>query len=171
MSIDYITAKSIALVKRCGTRDPYKIAELTGINVLFVDYFKKNGLKGFYRVTLGERFIFINNYLSEKMKRIVCTHEIGHDLLHRNQVKGKGIAEFELYNMNNRREFEANVAAAVICLPDEDILELIKNEYDTEQIAQIMNSDINLVSMKINQLLGKGYKLNRADYKSNFLKQ
>lgn len=170
MSIEYIVEKSNALVIRCGTRDPYKIAGILGINVLFVDYFNKKGLKGFYRVTLGERFIFLNDYLSEKIKRIVCTHEIGHDLLHRNEINSRGIAEFELYNMNSRREFEANVAAAVISLPDDEILEYIKSGFDTEQIAQLMNSDINLVSMKINQLLREGHKLNRADYRSNFLK-
>ncbi|MDD4774196.1 MAG: ImmA/IrrE family metallo-endopeptidase [Eubacteriales bacterium] len=170
MSTEYIVRKSNALVKRCGTRDPYKIADITGINILFVDYFKKNGLKGFYRMTLGERFIFINDYLPERMKSIVCMHEIGHDLLHRKEITGGGIAEFELYNMNSRREFEANVAAAAISLPDDEILEHIKNGYDTEQIARIMNSDINLVSIKTNQLLSEGHKFNRADYKSNFLK-
>lgn len=171
MPIDYIVEKSNALVKRCGTRDPYKIAGILGINVLFVDYFSKKGLKGFYRVTLGERFIFINSFLPEKVRRIVCTHEIGHDLLHRDEISGKGIAEFELYNMKNRREFEANVAAAAISLPDDEILEYIKNGYDTEQIALAMNSDINLVSMKTNQLLHEGYELHRADYRSDFLKQ
>ncbi len=170
MSTEYIVGKSNALVKRCGTRDPYKIAAILGINTLFVDYFNPKGLKGFYRITLGERFIFINNHLPEKMKRIVCTHEIGHDLLHRDEIKGGGIAEFELYNMKNRREFEANVAAAVISLPDGEILELIKSGFDTEQIAQIMDSDINLVSVKINQLLREGHHIRRADYRSDFLK-
>ena len=170
MSTEYIVRKSNALVKRCGTRDPYKMADIIGINVLFADYFNENGLKGFYRVTLGERFIFINDYLPDRMKHIVCMHEIGHDLLHREEINSGGIAEFELYNMNNRREFEANVAAAAISLPDDEILAHIDNGYDTEQIARIMNSDINLVSIKTNQLLREGYRFNRADYKSDFLK-
>jgi Zn-dependent peptidase ImmA (M78 family) len=170
MSNDYIVKQSNDLVKNCGTRNPYKIADKIGINVLFVDYFNKNGLKGFYRVTLGERFIFINKFLSKKVQRLVCLHEIGHDLLHKDEVSGSGIAEFELYNMKNQREYEANVAAAIISLPNDEILEFIENEFDTEQIAQAMNSDINLISLKINQLLSEGYEFKRADYKSDFLK-
>ena len=69
------------IVKRCGTREPFSIADEMGIKVLFCDNF--GPLKGMYRVIKRNRFIFINQNLSDQMQRIVCAHEIGHDQLHR----------------------------------------------------------------------------------------
>ena len=81
MSLKKITNKGSNLVKRCNTRDPFKIAEAIGVKVMFVDNFEK--LKGVYRVIKRNRWIFINSNLSERMQRIVCAHELGHDQLHR----------------------------------------------------------------------------------------
>ena len=119
MSLEYIANKGAQLVKRCDTRDPFKIAKELGIKVMFVDEFEK--LKGVYRVIKRNRWIFINSNLPERMQRIVCAHELGHDQLHRELAKGDGLMEFVLYDMDSRPEFEANVLASQILLPD-DIL-------------------------------------------------
>lgn len=70
-----------SLVRRYGTRDPFQIAERLGINVLYCDGF--GSLKGMYRVIKRNRYIFLNKDLGERMQRIVCAHELGHDQLHR----------------------------------------------------------------------------------------
>ena len=44
MSLEYIANKGAQLVKRCDTRDPFKIAKELGIKVMFVVEFEK--LKG-----------------------------------------------------------------------------------------------------------------------------
>ena len=54
------------LVKRCGTRDPFRIAQELGIEVLFCSDF--GPLKGMYRVIKRNRFIFINENLSARMR-------------------------------------------------------------------------------------------------------
>ena len=41
MSLEYIANKGAQLVKRCDTRDPFKIAKDLGIKVMFVDEFEK----------------------------------------------------------------------------------------------------------------------------------
>jgi len=168
VSLEYITKKGAKLVQRCGTRDPFKIAKEIGINVMFVDDFEK--LKGVYRVIKRNRWIFINSNLPERMQRIVCAHELGHDQLHRALAKGDGLMEFVLYDMDSRPEFEANVLASQILLPDDEIIEHIYNGCDAEQIARIMNSDINLVALKVASLNRQGYGFRQIEHNSTFLK-
>ncbi|MBE6762491.1 MAG: ImmA/IrrE family metallo-endopeptidase [Ruminococcaceae bacterium] len=168
MSLNNIANKGSNLVKRCNTRDPFKIAEAIGVKVMFVDNFEK--LKGVYRVIKRNRWIFINSNLSERMQRIVCAHELGHDQLHRHLAKGDGLMEFVLYDMASRPEYEANILAAQILLPDDEVLEHIYNGYDAEQIARIMDSDINLVALKVASLNQQGHNFNNLNHNSRFLK-
>lgn len=49
-------------------------------------------------------------------------------------------------------EYEANMFAAQVALPDEEILEYIMRGCDVAQIAQLMHSDINLVALKTAEL-------------------
>ena len=74
------------LVRRCGTRDPFEIARQLGIEVIFCD--NLGSLKGMYRVIKRNRFIFISSSLGDRMQRIVCAHELGHDQLHRKLYSG-----------------------------------------------------------------------------------
>ena len=168
MSLKNIANKGSNLVKHCKTRDPFKIAEAIGVKVMFVDNFEK--LKGVYRVIKRNRWIFIDSNLSERMQRIVCAHELGHDQLHRHLAKGDGLMEFVLYDMASRPEYEANILAAQILLPDDEVLEHIYNGYDAEQIARIMDSDINLVALKVATLNQQGHNFNNLNHNSRFLK-
>lgn len=169
MTFDYLSDVGANLVKRCNSRNPFEIAENIGVKLMFVNDMQK--LKGAYRIIKRNRWIFINSNLPIETQKIVCAHELGHDQLHRPYAKGDGLLEFELYNMANRREYEANVVAAEILLPNKDILELIYNyQYDAEQIAKKLNSDINLVAIKIATLNQKGYNFNQIEHKNDFLK-
>ncbi len=169
-----MTAKKLSdigesLVRRYGTRDPFKIAKELGINVIFCDNF--GSLKGMYRVIKRNRFIFINKALSSRMKAIVCAHELGHDLLHRQLARANGLHEFMLYDMDTRAEYEANIIAAEILIDTDDLLEYIYNyHYSAEQIARALHTDINLVALKIAHLTQIGYDLRSIDHKSDFLK-
>lgn len=169
MSAEYLSAVGAKLVKRCGTRDPFRIANALGIEVLFCDNF--GPLKGMYRVIKRNRFIFINKDLSERMQTIVCAHELGHDQLHRNLAKGNAIQEFMLYDMTTKPEYEANIVASEILLGTDEILDYIYTyRYTSEQIATAMNTDINLVALKIAHLAETGYQLRRQEFRSDFLK-
>lgn len=156
------------LVKRCGTRDPFSIADDLGIKVMRCDSF--GPLKGMYRVIKRNRFIFINRDLPEAMQRIVCAHEIGHDRLHRHLAKGGAIREFMLYDMTLRPEYEANVVAADILLDTGEMLEHIyQDHYTLEQIAKVMQTDRNLVALKTECLSKIGYDLQQTEHPGNFL--
>ena len=168
LGAEYLTEIGRELVKRSGTRDPFRIADDLGIVVLFRNLGK---LKGMYRIIRRNRFIFIKQDLGEQKRIIVCAHEIGHDRCHQHLAKGGGIREFVLYDMTSKPEYEANIVAAEILLDTDEILEYIYDYgYTTEQIAGAMNTDINLVALKVAHLAQSGYDLRRVDYKSNFLK-
>ncbi len=169
MGADYLSKAGSDLVRRCGTRDPFLIAQELGIEVLFCDSF--GPLKGMYRVIKRNRFIFINKELSPQMQRIVCAHELGHDRLHRHLAKGNALQEFMLYDMTTKPEYEANIVAAEILLDTEELLEYVyEYGYTSEQIARAMHTDINLVALKIAHLAQTGYDLRRIDHRSDFLK-
>ena len=169
MSADSLTKVGRDLVRRCGTRDPFRIARELGIEVLFCPDF--GPLKGMYRVIKRNRFIFINEDLSPRMQRIVCAHELGHDQLHRNLAKGNALQEFMLYDMATKPEYEANIVAAEILLDTDEVLEYIyQYGYTSEQIAKAMHTDINLVALKVAHLIETGYDLHKQDHRSDFLK-
>ncbi|MBQ7338867.1 MAG: ImmA/IrrE family metallo-endopeptidase [Clostridia bacterium] len=156
------------LVRRFGTRDPFVIAQGLGICVYRED-FKR--LKGMYRVIHRRRCLFLNKHLDESTARIVCAHEIGHDRLHRDAAKDSGLSEIMLYNMASRMEYEANMVAAAILLPDEDVLECIyQYRYDAAQTAHALHSDVNLVALKIDSLRERGYEFHGLEHNSKFLK-
>lgn len=108
--IDEIANRANQLTKRFATRDPFEIAENLGINVFFTK--ELTTLKGMYFVMKRNRYIYINDNLDERSKRIVCAHELGHDQLHRDLAKLGALQEFVLYDMSTRPEYEANVFAA-----------------------------------------------------------
>lgn len=169
MTAEYLSKVGSTLVRRCGTRDPFKIAKELDIEVLFCEDF--GPLKGMYRVVKRNRFIFINQDMSEQMQRIVCAHELGHDQLHRSLAKNNAIQEFMLYDMRSTPEYEANIVASEILLDTDEILEYIYHyDYTSEQIARVMETDINLVALKIAHLAETGYNLRRIEHRSDFLR-
>ena len=103
------------------------------------------------------------------MHRIVLLHEIGHAVLHRNEAKL--FSDLNLFHMkNDRMEYEANCFAAEVALPDDEVLNYIQEGFDMEKIAKAMNTDINLVAMKVANLNRKGYSFRLQDSRSDFLK-
>lgn len=158
-----------SLVQRYGTRDPFQIARELGITVLFCDGF--GSLKGMYRVIKRNRYIFLNKDLDERMLRIVCAHELGHDQLHRKLAQTNSLHEFMLYDMTTKPEYEANIVAAEILIDSDVLLDYIYTyRYSAEQIARAMDTDINLVALKIAHLTEIGYGLRSIEYRSDFLR-
>ena len=169
-----MTAKQLSevgerLVRRCGTRDPFEITRQIGVEVLFCPDF--GSMKGMYRVIKRNRFIFLNRDLAPQMQCIFCAHELGHDRLHRNLAKTGAIQEFMLYDMTTRPEYEANIVAAEILLDTDAVLDYVYNfGYTSEQIAKAMETDINLVALKVAHLAESNRSLRPIEHRADFLK-
>ena len=164
-----IVKKANLIVNELGTRNPHKISQELGIEVIPLDFKKQRGA---YKVLMRNRFIFVKNDLHPAMENIVLFHEIGHDTLHRDEaIRAGGFKEFNIFDMReNRMEYEANIFASQISLPDDDVLELIHYGYDTQQIARQLHSDINLVALKVDALIMQGYNFRPQEHRNNFLK-
>lgn len=103
------------------------------------------------------------------MRRIVILHEIGHDQLHRRQATV--FQEFSLFDMSaGIMEYEANLFAAQIMLPDEEVLEYVYQGYSAGQIAAALGSNYNLVAIKTADLSRRGHSFRSVDYNLKFLK-
>ena len=130
---------SSKLISRYGTRDPFRICREKGIEVMFRDDF--TGQKGAFSLMLNVPFIFINNNLSDEMKRIVCAHELGHAMLHRKlcrQRKNQTIYEYEIFDIRNSTEYEANIFAANLLIDEREMNEYMSYGYDIVQTARAM---------------------------------
>ena len=98
------------------------------------------------------------DYITAQM---VCGHEIGHDALHRDQAKiGMGLQEFTLFDMRNEMEYEANAFVAHLRIDSEELLELVGHGYDVVQLSSILETNVNLILIKLNELNRMGLQFN-----------
>ncbi len=112
-------AVSIArrLVSTYKTRNPEEIAEALGVQIMRVFDFKRQ--KGTFKLIMNVPFIFVNGNLSKQMQRMVIAHELGHALLHRDIcLETGGLLEFELFDMTNTTEYDANAFQATLLIDE-----------------------------------------------------
>lgn len=167
VQISPIISKANRIVENCNSRDPYQIADYLNINILERPFKFQLGA---YKVIEGNAFIFIKEDLDPVTMQIVLLHEIGHHVLHQTNLGIDAIFnESSLFGINNVMEYEANYFAAQIALPDEEFFEFLELGYNVTQIAQALNTDPNLVALKVKILNQKGFRLNNQEFQSKFL--
>lgn len=168
-STSEIVRRANQIVKLCGTRDPHRIANELGIEIMYCPF---KSQKGAYKVIMRNRFMFVKEDLHPVMENIVLLHELGHDSLHRDEAtKAGGFKEFNIFDIrDSRMEYEANIFASQIAIPDDDFLELAEQGCDVQQIARTMRSDVNLVALKADTLISQGYRLRPQEHRNDFLK-
>lgn len=126
---------------------------------MFRDDFARQ--KGAFVVIGNNGFIFINANMSEYMQRLVCAHELGHALLHRKLgTTPGGVMEFEIFDIKNTTEYEANVFAANLLIDEEEMLEMLREGYDIVQVARSMNLNVNILMVKMTEMNKQGYSFN-----------
>lgn len=103
--------------------------------------------------------MFLNDRMDEYLTQMVAGHELGHDVFHRDLAKGEGLREFELFRMTSTTEYEANAFCAHILIDSNECFEYARNGYDVVTIAKLMNSEINLMLIKLQEMIRLGYDL------------
>ena len=156
---EYIQNVANKLIKKFDTRDPFQLCQAIGVEVFYADL---GSLKGMYKYLKKNRFAVINENLDPFTKTLVCAHELGHDILHQNLARKVCLQEFILYDMKSRPEYEANLFASEILLPDDIILNLARDGYDIEQISKELCTDINLIALKVSSMNTRGYRFNNT---------
>lgn len=154
------------ILEKYGGRDIFETAENSGANVWFREL---GGLKGFYICENGKRYIVVNEALDDVLKRVVCAHELGHDVLHRELSVG-GIREGTLFLDSDKTEREANLFAACMLISDGELLEAASCSADIAGAASILGLPKEIVNYKLKVMNYKGYNFKSGEFKNNFLK-
>lgn len=143
---DYIEYKAKKLIKKYKTRNPFRLAEIMNINIRFYNF---KHLKGFYTYYKRNRYIGINQNLSDIEQALCCAHEIGHDQLHRHITYY--MKDYDLFT-TSKTEYHANLMAAHLLIPDNLLDKYTKYNYTIEEIAAIENLYPDLIKLKFNLL-------------------
>jgi Zn-dependent peptidase ImmA (M78 family) len=152
--MDHIIKQADKLVRRYKTRNPFEIADHLNITVKYGEFTQ---LKGFYNYTYRNRFIVINSQLNEIEQNITCSHELGHDRLHRKEASIGLMRDEHLFNVADIYEREANLFAAQLLIDNNDFLDCVSMKYSSAQIASALNTHEELAIIK-------GIILNRQGY-------
>lgn len=109
--MNYIEKKVLSLVKKFNQRDPFILAKKLGIEIIENDL---EEVYGYYTQINRIKFILINSKLSESEKKFVCSHELGHAILH---SKITTSCLMHLKNLNDIKiECEANKFAVQLLM-------------------------------------------------------
>ncbi len=154
------------VIDEFGGNNIFVTAENTGAKVW---YRTLGRLKGFYVCEKESRYIVINRELGSMMRAVVCAHELGHDMLHRELAAG-GIRESSFLLEGNKTEREANLFAACVLISDKDILSEMEYGGSIQTLAFELNVPPQIVRYKLMTLNYKGYNFNVDDVESDFLK-
>ena len=154
-----------SLVEKYQTRDPEQLAEELNVKIRY--FTETESLLGMYKVILRNRFIFIPTNLGP-LKKTVLAHELGHDQMHREYCKnGASFHENKIFNPTNQYEIEANIFAAHLLIPDEEVRRLIKYANSDRELAAELEVDINLLHLKISEMA----KMNLLDLDQTYLER
>ena len=132
------------IVKDYGTRSPYELADLMGINVIRQNL---GIINGYFMELCGIKQIALNNNLDEAKESYVLAHEIGHNVLH------AGLNEmFVRYNTNlstGKIERQADKFAMELLISDEMITEAKNCNYTIEQASKILGLPEELIRLRL----------------------
>lgn len=168
MLVDDIYKMTQKLINQNETNNPFDIAESRGIMVRECMDFTK--LCGLYMIIKRKRVVILNGNMKRDKKQIVLAHELGHDMMHRDLAKNTALQEFMIYDMTARPEYEANMFAADLLIDDSRVIDLAKDyNYNLEQIACELCTDINLLKIKIQNMIHRGFDINQVDGYEKFL--
>lgn len=153
------------LKKVYNTGDPFKICKQMGIKVLETPMGKKaESCKGFYLTHSRVQVITINSDLSAEFKRIICSHELGHAVLHKNQAGLKSFHDFGLFDSAATYEYEANIFAAELLLDDEEVIKKLNDDMFFFQAAAELYVPPEILEFKFRAMKRKGYKVDSPHF-------
>ena len=168
----YISRRVRELVKKHGTRDPFELCDALSVNVSYKELGTRIKAYFFYQSRI--RTVVLNSGADKNIHKTLCAHELGHAMLHSDMLAAmRGFAELELFDRASRTEYEANLFAAELLIPDGELLELIECEgRSLFDAAAMLCVPAELIDFKLRILKDKGYMLDvpyiaRSDFLKN----
>ncbi len=143
------------LIRTHGTRDPFELCRELPVNC-FTD--ELGGLSGLFTYIGDDPVIIVSSSLCEEDRRLACAHELGHFFLHSAIAKESTLREFEIFNMKDKVEYDANIFAAHLLIDDSEMISLLKDGCDVFRTAMELRVNPNLLNIKLSELNGMGYR-------------
>lgn len=135
------------LIKKYHTRDPFELAECLNIKILEEPL--GTNIKGFYQACPKNRIIHLNENLDANEKTFICSHELGHAVLH--TKLNILFLERNTFCVKSKFEIEANRFASDLIIPD-DLISHYPSYFNLEQIAASEGLPIELLELKFKDL-------------------
>lgn len=167
---DIISKKIDALIRKYHTRDPFELCSDMDIRIRYMDL--GTAIKAYYFYQSRIKNIVLNTRSGDIVQKVLCAHELGHAILHKELAAMRGFQEMELFDMTSRTEYEANLFAAELLIDDTELLELLNDsEKSFFGVAKELYVPAELLDFKFRILKNKGYHI-EAPYiaQSDFLK-
>lgn len=134
------------LIKKYKTGDPFKLAKELGIVILYHDL---GNIYGYFRTYKRMPIIHINNKIDKEMQRVVCSHELGHAVLHP-KINTLFFKKYTFFS-TDKLEIEANFFAAHLLIPNESLFDSY-DQMTIFDIAALYNVPIELAELKFKGL-------------------
>lgn len=131
------------LIKKYNTRNPFELASYLHIKVL--DEPLGKNLKGFYQLCPKNKIIHINETLKNKEKIFICSHELGHAMLH--TKLNVLFLERNTFCVKSKYEIEANKFACQLMISD-NLIKEYPSYFSLEQIATSEGLPVELLKLK-----------------------
>lgn len=174
MSISTISQEVCRILSKYDESNIYRLCRAMKITVLLSPMGEFAGAcKGFYLSQSRKQVIMVNSNLPEDLQRIIVAHELGHAVLHRRLTGIKTFHDFEMFDETSQFEFEANIFAADLLMPDEDVLALLNDDISFFAAANELQVPAELLDFKFRVLKRKGFQVIDPPMTSNsdFLKK
>lgn len=145
----YILDKARLWRKKTQGQDLEEAVQEAGIHLYYRDDFQD--LLGMYTVVLKRRCIFLRSDLDTWTKRLVLAHELGHDLLHRDQAEEACFQEYHLAQTSSPMEYEANTFAAFLLIPPQDLVPALEEDPVLGRLAVRFGVPQDLMALRLNE--------------------
>jgi len=146
--MDFIQKKVSELYKKYNTKNPFELAKLLNITVLYEELGEING---YYNSYVREKMIHINNNLDYKKQLFTCAHELGHAIIHPNSST-PFLRKNTLFSIN-KLEMEANQFAMDLLINDSEFKELLEDHlWSTYQLSNYFGVDLEIIEYKLKRL-------------------
>ena len=144
MSRLYVYQEIEKLVRRHCTRDPFELMQAMNVQVRV--YYDLSATKGFTRYFLRSFFVGLNGNLSESEQRIVAA-----------ELRTAPLFDTAVYDKRSSTEYEANLFAADLLLPDEDVAEAAAEpDTDFASLCRALDTVPGLMNFKILSMRRRG---------------
>lgn len=171
MTSEYIANRVRQLTAQYGETEPERLCRSMDVLLRRQSMGRQEGAcKGFFLCKCRVRLIMLNADLPASLQRIVLAHELGHAVLHDRLSASAGFHDFSLFDEASVCEYEANLFAAELLLPDEQVMEQLSEDPSFFHAARTLRVPPELLDFKFRLMNRRGYSLPLPlDARSNFL--